>query len=92
MAVLNVQKVSPYHGMATIQRLKCTVILPILTIQPTSLAGCMETAIKNFTSALQLMNTTLELFLFIQRFPKGYSRKYDLRLKEALKTIKTSFI
>ena len=92
MAAQNVQKVSPYHGMATTLRLKCIVISPLLTILLASLAGYMEIAIKNLMSALQLMNTTLESFLFIQRSPKGYYRQYDLRLKEVLRTIKTNFI
>jgi len=92
IAAQNVQKASPYYGMATILKLKCTVISLLLIILPVPLAGYMETAIKNFMSALQLMNTTLELFLFIQRSPKGYCREYVLKLKEALKMIKTNFI
>jgi len=68
------------------------VISPLKIIIVVSLAGYIETAIKNYMSDLQLTNTILELFLFIQGFPKDYYWKYDLRLKEALKTIITNFI
>jgi hypothetical protein len=92
MATQNVQDVFSSHGMATALELKCTTILPLLIILFASLAGYMETDPKSVILVPQLMNTTLESFPFIQSFPKSYCRKYPLRLKEVLKTIKTNFL
>jgi len=92
MAAPSARRDSLSLGMATVQIGRGIDISPLPIIRLVAFVVSREIATKKRISALPLMNTTLELFPFIPRLPRGYYGKSDLGQKGALRTIKTSCI
>ena len=91
MAAQSARRDFLYLGMAIawIGRNIDILALPIILLA--DFAVSKEIVTKKLISALLSMSTTLELFPFIPRLPRGYYGKSARRLKGVLRMIKISY-